>query len=279
MKRLIALFTVLAFVMVLAGVVYAQVDTRSPAEKLEAGRKYLKLLDQKIIRLRKQGKAALVAKMQAEKKSTIARMQVWKAQAEAETAAPPSPPPAPRPVAPTPPPPPRPVARPAAAPTGLFGMGLNTGYTVGYLMGNSVIVARGDLILGDAMGIGPMLGMSEDAVEWKIGLGGALASKDINDNERKAIPLFIDGVLNIPADVMGGVESYVGGGVNYVLYGSGKETGSYGGQVYYGIQGDIGLGGDSYAELAYSIIRSGSNVAAPYSMKGIGVNVGTKILL
>lgn len=270
MKRLFAIITVFVFAVVLAGMVYAQVDTRSPAEKLEAGRAYLKLLDKKIIRLRNQGKTALVRKMQVEKKSTIARMKKWKAQAEAA-------PPPPTPVAPTPRPP-VPVARPTAPTGGLFGMGINTGYSVGYLAGKSVIVGRGDIILADPMGVGPMLGLSEDAIAWKVGLGGALASKDINDNEVKAIPLFVDGIVSIPADVMGGVESYVGAGVNYVLYGTGKETGSYGGQVYYGIKGDIGLGGDSYAELAYSIIRSGATTS-PYSMKGIGINFGTELIL
>jgi len=249
---------------------------RSPAEKLAAGRAYLKLLDKKIIRLRKQGKTALVKKMQADKKATISRMKTWKAQAAAEMAAPPPP----RPVAPTPPPPPRPVSRPAPAGMGLLGMGINTGYSVGYLMGNSVVTVRGDIILNDAMGIGPMLGMSEDAVQWKIGMAAAMG-KDINDVEKKALPIVIDGVLNLPADVMGGVESYIGGGVNYVLYGSEQLGGSYGGQVYYGIQGDVGLGGKSFAELGYSIIRSGTDAGhtVPYSMKGVSVSFGTQILM
>ena len=279
MKKLIALFTVFAFVAMLAGMVFAQADSRSPEEKLAAGRAYLKLLDQKIIRLRKEGKTALVKQMQADKKSTIAKMQTWKAQSEAEMAAPPPPPP-PRPVAPTPPPPPRPVSRPAPASMGLLGMGINTGYSVGYLMGNGAITARGDIVLNDAMGIGPMLGMSEDAIQWKIGMA-AVMGKDINDVEKKALPILLDGVLNLPADMMGGVESYVGGGVNYVLYGSEKLGGSYGGQVYYGIQGDVGLGGNSFAEVGYSIVRSGASAGhvAPYSFKGISVNFGTQIMM
>ncbi|MBN2057580.1 MAG: hypothetical protein JW782_02135 [Candidatus Saganbacteria bacterium] len=281
MKKAIALFTVIAFAVALAGMASAQMDNRTPAEKLASGQQYLKTLDAKIIKYRKLGNAAVVKKLQADKKSTIARMKTWKAQMEAQEAAPPPPPPAPRPVAPAPPPPARPAARPAApAPAGLFGMGLNTDFTVGYIAGNGVMFARGDLVLGDALGIGPMLGMSEDSVQWKLGLGAAMG-KDINDNEKKALPLMIDGVLNIPADVMGGVESYIGGGVNYVLYGSEKLGGSYGGQVYYGVAGDIGLGGKSYAELAYTIIRSGADAGhtVPYSMKGIGVNFGTQIVL
>ncbi|MFC1571735.1 hypothetical protein ACFL31_04200 [Candidatus Margulisiibacteriota bacterium] len=247
--------------------VYA--DSRGPAEKLEAGRAYLKLLDKKIIRLRKAGKAALVKKMQAEKKSTIARMKGWKAEVESGA---PSAPVAPRPPA-------SPSARPVAAGEALFGLGLNTGYSVGYVAGNSIVAARGDLILADALAIGPMLGLSEDAVSWKVGLGAA-TGKDINDKSVSSIPLFVDGVVAIPADLLGGIASYVGGGLNYALYGSRaagtKRLGSVGGQVYYGIQGDVGLGGTSYAELAYSIVRSGNT---NYSMKGIGINFGTTLVL
>jgi hypothetical protein len=276
LKRLFALFALVAFVAVLGGMAFAQVEEESAAyywKRVNDGRAYLKVLDGKIIRYRKMGNAAMVKKLRAQKVSTIARMQAWKAKAEALEAGPPPPPPLP-----TAPPPPPVAMRPAPpAPAGLFGWGLNTGATIGYVAGNSVIVARGDLILADPLAIGPMLGLEDDAVAWKIGLGGAMGN-DINDNEKKAIPLFIDGIINIPEDVMG-VESYVGGGVNYVLYGTGREAGSYGGQIYYGIKGDIGLGGDSYAEIAYSIIRSGSDVKAPYSMKGVGINIGTEILL
>ncbi|MEA3492810.1 MAG: hypothetical protein U9R38_00300 [Candidatus Margulisiibacteriota bacterium] len=274
MKRIIAALALFVFVIAVAGTVYA--DTRSPAEKLAAGRAYLKLLDKKIIRLRKAGKAKVVKNLQAQKKSTIARMKVWKAQSAAAVA----PPPPPAPVAPTPPPPRR-VARPVAAPSaGLFGMGLQTDVTLGYLAGESIIVARGDLILADALGIGPMLGLSDDAVTWRVGLGGAVGKDTVGNDDKKAIPLFVDGVIAIPADIMGGIDSYVGGGLNYVVYGSEKTSGSYGGQIYYGIAGDVGLGGTSYAELAYSIIRSGPDATVtPYSMKGIGINFGTEILL
>ena len=75
MKKLIASLTVFAFCVALAGMVYAEVDTRSPAEKLEAGRAYIKLLDQKIIKYRAQGNAVMVKKLQAEKKGTIAALQ------------------------------------------------------------------------------------------------------------------------------------------------------------------------------------------------------------
>ncbi|MDI6731970.1 MAG: hypothetical protein QME05_05275 [Candidatus Margulisbacteria bacterium] len=266
MKKAVALLTVLAFVVVLAASVYAE-DTRSAAEKIASGQEYLNALDTKIIKYRKLGNNTMVAKLQAEKKSTLAKLAAWKAEMAAEGPAPVTPPPAP-------------VIKAAPAPVsaGLFGWGLNTGYTVGYIAGNSVTLLRADMILGDGLGLGSLLGMGSDTINWKIGLGGAMGT-DVNGTSAKAIPLFIDGIINIPADLLGGVQSYLGGGVNYALYGTGSTTGSYGGEVYLGIKGDIGLGGNSYLEVSWSDIRSGSGVTTPYSMKGVGVNVGTQLML
>ncbi|NQT30115.1 MAG: hypothetical protein HQ596_06060 [Candidatus Saganbacteria bacterium] len=231
-------------------------------------------MDAKITRYRAAGDNEIVQQLHKEKKLTIARLKKLKAVLQVQGIEEVTTPPPPAPPVPPPPPPPKVTS------AGMFGMGVTTDWTVGYVMGNSIIVARADILMGDGLGIGPMLGMASDAVNWRIGLGGAMG-KDINDNEKKAIPLFVDGLINIPADVMGGIESYVGGGVNYVLYGSGQEMGSYGGQVYYGIQGDIGLGGNSYAELGYSVIRSGASVknTVQYSMKGFAINLGTRVEL
>lgn len=262
MKKIIALVTMFVFIAALSGMVYAQIDYRSPAEKLEAARAYLKLLDQKIIRLRNAGKMDLVTKMQAEKKGTLARMKAWKAEAEGAPGTP---------VAPTPPPPPVTV-RPAAAPSaGLFGLGLNTGYTVGYVMSgsNSAITGRADLILDDPLSLGSLIGLSEKDVNWKVGLGG-LSGKGTNDASQNAIAIFVDGILNVSPDLLGGIESYLGGDFNYVVY----RSGNWGGAVYYGIKGDIGLGGKSYIQLSYDWIRASST-----TLKGLGINVGTELVL
>ena len=145
-----------------------------------------------------------------------------------------------------------------------------------YLMGKSVMVGRADLVLDDPLGIGSMLGLSAKAVNYRVGLGGATGN-DGNDKTMKAIPLFIDGILNLPADMMGGIESYVGGGVNYVLYGTDQKTGTYGIQAFVGAKGDLGLGGKSFAEVGYSIIRCGD--ANKRSAKGISISVGQSIVL
>ncbi|MBU0573961.1 MAG: hypothetical protein ABIJ26_01555 [Candidatus Margulisiibacteriota bacterium] len=249
MKKLIASLTVFAFCVALAGMVYAEVDTRSPAEKLEAGRAYIKLLDQKIIKYRAQGNAVMVKKLQAEKKGTIAALQKWKVMAEAEAAkqvatgiekkvAPP-----PAPVTPKP------------ASMGMFGWGLDTSLEVGLVAGMMGIT--GNILLPDPMGLGPMVGLSADAIQYKIGLGYAQGN-DKNSKEWKAVPLYVSGIVNLPADLLGGVESYLEGGINYVITRSGNSSGTVGGQFMAGIQGDLGMGlGKTYGAIGYSVLRTG----------------------
>lgn len=274
MKKLFALFLVFAFVAACAGMVSAQYDSRTPAEKLDAGRAYLKLLDKKIIRHRKLGNTAVVRKLKVEKKQTITRMKKWKAQAEAEEMAPPPPPVAP---APPPPPPPRPVVRRAPKPvaTGLFGMGLKTSADVGYITGSgstASILAGGSIVLDDPMAMGSMIGLADDAVNFKLGLG-LTYGKDQADRTFNAVLITFDTVLNLPEDMMGGVASYVGGQANYPVYKS-DVTGVIGGFVYGGLKGDVGLGGDSYVEVGYGAVRRTGN-----SSKGIDIKFGQEILL
>jgi hypothetical protein len=269
LKKFVALVTMFAFIVALSGLVYAKVDDRSPAEKLEAARAYLKLLDQKIIRLRNEGKLDLVKKMQADKKGTLARMKAWKAEAEAEEGAPGAP------VAPTPPAPPLAV-RPAATPSaGLFGWGLSTDLSGSYISTGSgsvsgVLGVRGDLVLADPLALGTLVGLSENDVKYHIGLGYSVG------NSLNAIPLYIDGVIALPADLLGGIASYLGGGLNYTLYGNGRKIGRYGIEAYYGVKGNLGLGlgGDTAFELGYSVVRSDT-----VSKKGITLSVVQEIVL
>ncbi|MFH1683797.1 MAG: hypothetical protein ABIA67_02815 [Candidatus Margulisiibacteriota bacterium] len=268
MKRIIAIITVFVFAVMLAGMVYAQADYRSPDEKLEAGRAYLKLLDQKIIRLRNQGKTALVDKMHVEKKATIARMQVWKAEAEAMEAAPP-----PVPVAPTPPP--APVARPAAPSDGLFGLGLKSNMGGGYIntgkgqLSGSLGVS-GNLVFSDMMGLGSMVGLSEDSVTYKVGGGYYQGGGGL-----KAVPLWVGGTLNLPVDMMGGLESYLTGGLNYVVYGNGQTSGKIGGDASFGMLFDLGMGLEKTGfEIGYSVVRSDL-----YSSKGLSLSVSQAFVL
>jgi len=267
LKKIIAFIAVLAFVITIAGTVHAQVDNRTPAEKLASGRAYLKLLDQKIIKYRNMGDDAMVTKLHAQKKGTIARMQVWKAQDESGVSTP---------VAPVPPPPPPVSVRPATAPSaGLFGLGLLTSADIGYIGGQgstASILAGGSLVLADPLASGTWIGLSADAVEYKVGLG-LTYGKDYSDNTMNAVYVSADGILNLPAEWMGGVDSYLGAQVAYPVYKT-TVTGTIGGLVYGGIKGDVGLGGDSYVEVGYGAIRRTGN-----STKGVDIKLGQEILL
>ncbi|MFA4905851.1 MAG: hypothetical protein WC645_05045 [Candidatus Margulisiibacteriota bacterium] len=191
--------------------------------------------------------------------------------------------PAPAPVAPpppmvVPPPPPPPVARPVApAPTGLFGWGLNTAVDAGMIAG--MVGLTGSVILPDPMGLGPMVGLPANAVMWKLGAGYA-QGKDKDSQDFRAPHLLVEGLINLPADMMGGIETYVGGGLNYIV---GRTAGgSYGGEAYVGVKGDLGLGGKTYGQLGLGILRTGALSPAVNSRTtgfALGVVIGQTILL
>lgn len=258
---------VLIFTVVLAGMVFA----RTAAEELDAVRGYLKTLDAKIVA--NKANPAKVAALKKEKAATLQRLQVLKARAEAEemVAAP-----APAP-APTPAPAPKPAPKPTAQNPGLFGLGLETAGSIGYVMDKSVLALRADVILDDPIGMGEWVGLSKKAVKYRVGLGYT-QGKDTGDHDWKSVPVFVDGLIMIPADALEGIESYIGGGLNYVITRSGQKSGDLGGQIYVGMQGDIGLGGKSFVELGYQILRSGKT-APQFSTKGLSVAIGQKIVL
>lgn len=190
--------------------------------------------------------------------------------------------PAPSPVAPLPPPPPPTVVAPAPAPVAagaLFGLGVNSLLKLDY--GNygkgmlGTIVLRGDVVLDDIVGLGSMVGLSSKSVKYTVGLGG-LYGRDVSDNLWRAIPIYFGGIINIPADVMGGIESYLSGGLNYPI--SGTKTGVIGGGISYGIKGDLGLGlgGKTSVELGWSIVRATNPTR---SSKGLTISVGQDLAL
>jgi hypothetical protein len=260
LKKVLALLIVVAFVATIAAPVFAATVSQMKASlvKLEAQLKKTKVkatktkLQKQIATLKKQIAAATVV------------------------AAPPPPPPPP-PVAVPPPPPPAKIAAPAPAATGLLGMGINTCVEGGLVAG--MLGVSGNVLLADPMGLGAMVGLPANAVMYKLG-AGYVTGNDMNSKTWKAIPLTIGGVVMLPADMMGGIETFVGGGINYVVYRSGQTGGSIGGDVYVGAQGDLGMGGKTYGQLGYSIVRTGDGgTKGSFSSKSVSVQVGQKILL
>jgi len=183
--------------------------------------------------------------------------------------------PAPKPIVPPPPapvpPPPAPKAK-AAAPAGMFGWGLQTGLDLGLVAGNLFGVTY-SMFLPDPLGLGAVLGLPSNAVNYKLGLGYA-SGNDKNSNNFKAVPIYFDGVISLP---MGGMDTYIGGGLNYTVKVGAAGTGQLGGEAYVGIQGDLGLAGGSktYAQVGVGALRS-SNRSTGLSLQLL---VGQKIML
>jgi hypothetical protein len=234
MKRLIALLVVLGF---FVGVVSmseaATAAKKAPAKKVAAKK--------------------VVAKKVVAKK--VVKKVVKKAVKAAPKVAPVAPAPPPPPMAPVPPPAPVAVK---AAPTGsLFGWGVNTMLTGSYIstgktssIGGTGVI-RGDWVMDDMVGLGPMVGLSTNAVKFTLGTGVASGSG------LRAIPLFVGGIIMLPADMMGGMSTYLSGGLNYVLYGNGKTSGKIGGEANVGLMADLGMGlGKTGFQIGWSAIRS-----------------------
>ncbi|NQU16422.1 MAG: hypothetical protein HQ564_00015 [Candidatus Saganbacteria bacterium] len=256
MKKAIVLLVILTFVVGLVSMASAV-----SASKIRA---YIGLLNRKLTVATRGKNWARVNKL----KAMIAVQNKRLAVAEGTVAPPP-------PVV-VPPPPSHVSAAPAGA---LFGWGLDTAGSIGYVAGKSMLAVRGDVILPDPLGLGPIVGLPAESVVYKVGLGYA-TGKDGNDADLKAIPLFVDGVILLPADLLGGIESYLGGGLNYLVYRSGQASGSLGGEIYYGIQGDLGLGisGKSFAQVGYTILRT-ADTTTPRSAKGVSIDVGHSLTL
>jgi len=263
MKKLVALLVVLGFFVGVVSMSDAAVTTTTTK----------KVMTKKMVVKKK-----VVAKKAVAKKKVVKKV-VKKAAPVAPKVAPIAPPPPP--VAPVPPP--APVAVKAAPSSALFGWGLNTAWTGTYLMTgkgkiNGGLGAKAEVVLDDMFGLGSMVGLQANSVKWKVGVGG-LYGVDINGTRIKAIPVNFDGVVMLPASWMGGLSTYVGGGLNYTVYGSGQTSGAYGGEVYVGLLTDLGLGmGKTGWELGYAAIRADGSTPL-LSAKGLTLSVSQMITL
>jgi hypothetical protein len=251
MKKAIIFVVVIAFMASVTSVAFG----RTMEEEKQAVRDYLTVIDAKIIKYRTSGNKAKMVQLQTEKQGTLARWNKLKASLEV-----PPPPVAPVPSVPV-------VVKPAAD-AGLFGMGLNTcldGLYISTGKGSisGAVGVMGSVVLNDFIGLGPMVGLSAKSVMYKVGLGYVLGGGE----SLKAVPVYGGGVINLPAAWLGGLDSYLTGGLNYVVYGNGKTSGKLGGDVYFGIKADLGLGLDKTGfELGYSVVRSNTITAKGFSL-------------
>ncbi len=134
---------------------------------------------------------------------------------------------------PPPPPPPTVTTRevvPLTSSTGLFGWGLSTDLSGLVLSGDkSLWGIRGNLIFFDPLALGGKIGLSEDAIEYKLGLGY------VSSNDFYSIPLFADVVVYLKEGSLFGLDPYVGAGMINNLSGTGGASGGLGGHIYVGV--------------------------------------------
>lgn len=80
------------------------------------------------------------------------------------------------------------------------------------------------------------------------------------DGGRRYVPVCLDGILNFPPGWFSGVNNYIGAGLNYVALTTGRVPGSWGGQIFYGVESE-GFGGQLFGELGYAVLRTGFSSA------------------
>ncbi len=252
MKKFIICLVVFVFTTTIASVAFG----RTLDEEKQAVRDYLNVVDAKLAKAKAAKQTAKVKKLHAEKAGTLARWEKLKASMVVTPIAP-----IPTPV----------VGQPVStASAGWFGWGLNTSLSGQYIYTGAGSLSgtgglKGDIILDDFIGMGSMMGLSNDTFKYKLGLG----VYDGGGAGLKAIPVYAGGIINLGTDV------YLTGGLNYVVYGNGLTSGRIGGDAYIGLKTDIGLGaGATRFELGYSVVRS-STVTA----KGFAISVNQAIVL
>jgi hypothetical protein len=262
MKKVIVFLVVLAVMASVTSVAFG----RTMDEEKQAVRDYLTVLDAKIIKARKDGQNARLNVLNAQKAATLARWNKLKASMEVT--------PPPPPVAPVPAPAPV-VVKPGFK--HLFGWGLNTELAMQYIQdgkhstiwGSSGLMAN--IILDDFVGLGKMVGGSDETIKYKLGMGGFYV---YGDGGIKAVPVYAGGIIKL-APWLGGQESFLTGGLNYVVYGNGQTSGKIGGDIFYGVTADFGLGlGKTGFAVGYNVVRSNT-----ITSKGLSFSISQPIQL
>jgi len=249
LKKAILFFAIIAFI----GAGTALVTAKTLDDELYATGQYLNSIDAKLNDLKKQSPTATNMekgkKLRAEKNATIAKLKKLKAEK-------------------TPPAPAekiiiekqKEVVLVPMQKKGSFGWGLLTDVSVGYLGGNSVTVIRANWVIPS---------LFHPRIDYRLGLG-YLTGSDLLNQSFRTIPVYVGGTISLPLNLP--FETYVAGGLNFVVYGSQQKSGSLGGDISVGARGNIGLGQKSFIDIGWSGVHDSGN----YSARGLAVNVGTQ---
>lgn len=145
------------------------------------------------------------------------------------------------------PPPPAPTAEiePRKDDAGFFRQNLDAEISGAYLFNRGqrgllgILAGGANVIIADANHLGEKIGLAEDALEYKLGLGGLLGY-DVNDQPLFSIPLSAGAALYLKEGSLWGFDPFIGAGLNLNLIGTDFRLGGIGFQLYGGILIDLG---------------------------------------
>ena len=170
------------------------------------------------------------------------------------------------------------ILEPPASPTsefiapakdkGKFGLERKTELTGSYLFQNLLLgtfALGGNLIMADSNHLGEKIGLAEDALEYKVGLGVALGF-DAGNKHIFSIPLDAGATLYFKEGSLYGFDPFAGIGINLNLLGTDFKFGGMGYQLFGGILLDLGWGdGKTGIALGYNrLIVEGSRTSQGY---------------
>ncbi|MDD5382674.1 MAG: hypothetical protein PHH60_03355 [Candidatus Margulisbacteria bacterium] len=109
------------------------------------------------------------------------------------------------------------------------------------------------------------------AISVRAGVGYA-QGEDTDKILRKHALVEIDGIYRLHQQSLKGFRSYVGAGLNYDAYTTGRVSGTVGGEIFYGLESGEPGSGQYFCEIGYGMIRTGFSP----SYKSVSVLVGYK---
>ncbi|OGC09127.1 hypothetical protein A3F86_01465 [candidate division WOR-1 bacterium RIFCSPLOWO2_12_FULL_45_9] len=132
--------------------------------------------------------------------------------------------------------------------TGIYKWGIDSDASASLLLSSAMVLGgRFNILLPDPWQLGTQIGLAEDALEFKTGLGLAIG-------QTSALPLFAEAVLYLKEKSFYNLDPYVGVGLNY--------TSKLGSQIFAGVLYDLGIySGQLGIEAGYQTI----NLAATQS--------------
>lgn len=127
-----------------------------------------------------------------------------------------------------------------------------------------------NLIFADPAGLGSRIGLAEDALEYKAGLGLFLG-QDKNDLNMFSLPLIANATLYLKEDSLFGLDPFIGAGVNLNLIGTDSTMGGLGFNLFAGSLADFGWGtGPTEFKLGYRSIKVGDIRTSDGIIFGVG---------